>query len=364
MRPMSGTSCAVVPCSTAPAVSSDHGAQVAPLAPVWAQPRPSSAPQSRDSASLQATAQELWDLSSDCQLARNARQRLLTMQKLKADEEGLRRKAQHLDEVRASSKASNDAVARKAAEHNQRFEEMQRQRQRDVAESDASRRMLVSQRRIEKSNALAAKANSRDQSILTAMQVRNQIQQATEERIRSHLEQCEEIARRKEHNLATEQENLRLANEERERRVMMHGAEVASQNQERQRRVQAADAARRALVQQRKEQQRQSLAAAGAARDASLHLAQEARSGMHEAMVERIKRKQDENEERRRRAARHLEDSASRARMRNLAKEQRTQRAKYYEDLVEVVRRKQEPTNPAYVMVSDSSSSFSGAPRH
>lgn len=156
----------------------------------------------------------------------------------------------------------------------------------------------------------------------------------------SKLEADEEKLLWKAEHLKAMALSRRTANDNTAKRVKEHKVQQAAQKSERARRVSEAHAVREELISTARAQRREALAANGALRDAGLRDAQWAKAEMQEAQVQKLIQKQELDKEKQVRAAQQTEDRVRCLKHENVIKEQRAEKARHYEDLLEVARRR------------------------
>jgi hypothetical protein len=273
--------------------------------------------------------------TSKSQMQLNAEQKLRTIAKLVKDDMAMSRKALHLAHKADDRKSANDLKAYRVAEHNRKVASDREARFQQLAEAEEARRSLLNyQEELERARLESAGEELR--SLIDGANCHVQrARQANEERIRKKIEEDEEKLKRKAQHLQSIADSRHEANLQKSEKVVEHRMQTLELQEERMRRMQMAEEARASAIRQRDVSERQRLELAGTLKRSILEEAARARQEMREALERRVAEKQAKDSEKLLKKYNQLENTSSRLQKQNQVREERIQRKKCYDELVE-----------------------------
>lgn len=275
--------------------------------------------------------------SSKSQLEINAERKIKTIVKLKMDDEALNRRAAYYSQRAEMIKSTNDSKEQRVIEHCQKRAVDQEARYRQLLEEEATRNMIISERRASERMRLECVGDALQCRTSNAASHREKNQQAREERLSRKAMEDSEKLRRKARALQSVIESRYLANEKKSEKVAEHRAQYAELQEDRLRRIQEADAARASCIRERELAERQRCELASSIRQQSTDEAAEARRRMQGLMEERLAHKWAKDDEKLSRKYRHLEDESLRLQEQSRVREARLRKKRQYDALVEKV---------------------------
>jgi len=273
--------------------------------------------------------------SSKSQLELNAARKIQTIVKLKLDGEALNRRAAYFAQRAESSKSNNYSREQRVIDHCQKRAADQEARYQRLQSEEATRNMIIRQRRAAERMRLECAGDDLQLRISNAAGSREKRREEHYQRMQKKAMEDEEKLSRKAQMLQSIIESRTLANERKAEKVVEHRAHYAEIIEDRARRIQAADEARASCIREREEAERQRLELASCSRQHCLEEAAEARRRMQEALEQRLACKQAKDDEKIFRKFRQLENESLRLQEQAKVREQRIQKKKAYDELVE-----------------------------
>jgi len=277
--------------------------------------------------------------SSKSQLELNAEQKIRTLAKLQRDSEALRRKSMHVTRTSQNCRAANQSKAQRVAEHSRKSEMQAEARHRSLMAEDATRQATVGQRQADERQRWHGWGERLENNICKISLARDAMAQAREERIRKKLEDDEEKLRRKAQHLQSVSSSRQLANLMKSEKVAEHQRQFAGSQEELLRQLVATDAARSSCVRSQREHELQRLETTGSHRDSTLAEAARVRQQLQQAAEQRTAEKLLRDSEAVLRKSQHLENETQRLHRHNRSIDEKVEKARYYERVVENARR-------------------------
>jgi len=273
--------------------------------------------------------------SSKSQLEINAEKKIRTIVKLKLDSEALNRRAANFAQIAESSKSSNHSKAQRVIDHCQKMAVDQEARYLQLEAEDATRNMIIRQRWASERMRLDCVGDDLQSRTSNAAGHREKRRQEHDQRMRKKVVEDDAKLRRKSQTLQSVIESRNVANERKAEKVAEHRAHYAELQEDRSRRIQAADDARASCIREREGTERQRLELASCSRQHCSEEAAEARRRMTQALEQRIAYKQAKDDDKIFRKFQQLENESLRLQEQGRIREQRVQKKKEYDDLVE-----------------------------
>lgn len=269
----------------------------------------------------------------------NAEQKLRTLAKLQKDEEAVVRKAQQMSRTAEDARTANRLKAQRVARHSQKVEQATEVNYQQILADDAARQAIVSHRKASEQQRASAVWETLEKNIQSSASTREAMRHAREGRIVRKMEEDEEKRIRKAHYLESVQAGARYANVQKSEKVAEHLRQFSESQEERARRIEAEDLARSSSILQFEDTRRQRLELVGNVRSSYIEEAARRREEMQQALEQRITEKMINDEEKLRRKAQNLEMQSQRCQIQSQIREERVQRVKSYDALIEQARR-------------------------
>lgn len=278
--------------------------------------------------------------TSRSQLELNAEQKIRTMSKLQRDTEALHRKAANMSQTACERRAANQLKADRVAEQQRREVAAAKARLHKVQNEDRIRKMSVDQHQASERQRWEAAGERLEQTIQKNASQREAMIKAREGRIQRKLDEDEEKLRRKAEQLHSVSDSLHAQNTQCSQKTAEHQRRFTKQQEERRRQLAVEEAKRSSIIQQTREAERRRLLTSGSQLDEAMAEAARVRHELQQAAVKRTAQKLRKDEQKLTRKFEHLSKEQQRLHDQNRLREEKVERTKFYESLVNDARAK------------------------
>jgi len=278
--------------------------------------------------------------TSRSQLELNAEQKIKTMSKLQRDTKALHRKAANVSQTVCERRAANQIKANRVAEQQRREVSEAKARHRKVHNEDRIRKMTVEQQQASERQRWEAAGDRLEQTIQKNNSQREAMIKARNNRIQRKMDEDDEKLRRKAEHVHSVSDSLRAQNTQWSQKTAEHQRQYTKQQEERRRQLAVEEVKRSSIIQQTKEAELRRLSTSGSQLDEAMAEAARVRQELQQAAVKRTSQKMRKDEQKLTRKSEHLSKEQQRLSNQNRMREEKVERTKFYESLVDDARAK------------------------